>query len=134
MPLYGTREIARLGDDKKLLSKKFWTLEGFSILLTGIILICYFAVELVFHLGTIYFIQSLLVVGSGLDVSWLFMSTEDFKNITLVNFLLQIASFLLIVTQINSSQDLIKYTIILTTISVLNSTSLWYFYGEKFIL
>ncbi|MBZ5992328.1 oligosaccharide flippase family protein [Leuconostoc gelidum] len=131
LPLYGTREIARMGDDKQLLSKKFWTLEGFSILLTGIILICYFAVGLMFHLGTIYFIQSLLVFGSGLDVSWFFMGTEDFKNITLVNFLLQIASFLLIVTQINSSQDLIKYTIILTTISVLNSTSLWYFLRRK---
>ncbi|GEK66113.1 hypothetical protein LME04_12240 [Leuconostoc mesenteroides subsp. sake] len=131
LPLFGTREIARMGDDKYLLSKKFWTLEGFSILLTGIVLICYFVVGLVFNLGSIYFIQSLLVVGAGLDVSWFFMGIEDFKNITLVNFSLQIISFLLIVTQITSHQDIIKYTIILTTISALSSSSLWYFLKGK---
>lgn len=131
LPLYGTREIAKMGDNKKLLSKKFWALEGFSLLLTGVVLICYFIVGFVFNLGTIYFIQAFLVIGAGLDVSWFFMGIEDFKKITLVNFLLQITSFFLIVTQVHSSQDLIEYTIILTSISVLNPLTLWYFLRKK---
>ncbi|MFT8853593.1 MAG: polysaccharide biosynthesis C-terminal domain-containing protein [Leuconostoc suionicum] len=131
LPLYGTREIAKMGDDKLSLSRKFWTLEGFSILLTGIVLICYFIIGFLFNLGAIYFIQSLLVVGAGLDVSWFFMGIEDFKKITLVNFLLQIISFLLITTQIHSTQDLIKYTIILTMVSVLNPITLWFFLRKK---
>lgn len=131
LPLYGTREIAKVSDDKSLLSKKFWTLEGFSIILTGSVLLCYFIVGIIFNLGTIYFIQSLLVVGAGLDISWLFMGIEDFKKITLVNFLLQLVSFMLIVTQIHSTQDLIKYTIILTIVSVLSPITLWYFVRDK---
>ncbi|GEA91533.1 oligosaccharide flippase family protein [Leuconostoc mesenteroides] len=131
LPLYGTREIAKVSDDKRLLSKKFWALEGFSIILTSIVLLCYAIVGLLFNLGTIYFIQALLVIGAGLDVSWFFMGVEDFKKITLVNFLLQAASFLFIVTQIHSDQDLIKYTIILTVISVLNPITLWYFLRGK---
>ncbi|MCJ2158797.1 oligosaccharide flippase family protein [Leuconostoc mesenteroides] len=131
LPLYGTREIAKMGDSKQLLSKKFWALEGFSLILTCVVLVCYFIVGFVFDLGIIYFIQAFLVIGAGLDVSWFFMGIEDFKKITLVNFLLQITSFLLIVTQIQSSQDLIKYTIILTSISVLNPLTLWYFLRTK---
>ncbi|MGB2511581.1 oligosaccharide flippase family protein [Leuconostoc suionicum] len=131
LPLYGTREIAKMGDSKKLLSEKFWALESFSLLLTGVVLICYFIVGFVFNLGTIYFIQAFLVIGAGLDVSWFFMGIEDFKKITLVNFSLQIASFLLIVTQIKSSQNLIEYTIILTSVSVLNPLTLWFFLRKK---
>lgn len=131
LPLYGTREIAKMSDDKISLSRKFWTLEGFSILLTGLILVCYFIVGSLFNLGAIYFIQSLLVVGAGLDISWFFMGIEDFKKITFVNFLLQIVSFLLIITQINSTQDLMKYTIILTMVSVVNPITLWYFLRTK---
>lgn len=131
LPLYGTREIAKMGDNKQLLSKKFWALEGFSLLLTCVVLISYFIVGFVFDLGIVYFIQAFLVIGVGLDVSWFFMGIEDFKKITIVNFLLQIISFLLIVTQIQSSQDLIEYTIILTAISVLNPLTLWYFLRTK---
>ena len=131
LPLYGTREIAKVGDNKKLLSKKFWVLEGFSILLTGAVLLCYLITGLLLNLGTIYFIQALLVVAAGMDVSWFFMGIEDFKKITAVNFLLQIVTFLLIVTQINSRDDLIKYTIILTASAVLNPITLWYFLKRK---
>lgn len=127
LPLYGTREIAKVVDDKTLLSKKFWTLEGFSLLLTVVILICYFITGLIFNLGTVYFIQSLLVVAAGFDVSWFFMGTENFQKITIVNFLLQIVSFSLIVTQINSANDLIKYTLILTLTAVINPITLWLF-------
>ncbi|MEE8831246.1 MAG: oligosaccharide flippase family protein [Leuconostoc gelidum] len=131
LPLYGTREIARMGDDKNLLSKKFWVLEGFSILLTGVVLIAYFIIGFTFNFGTIYFIQSLLVVAAGLDISWFFMGIEDFKKITIVNFFLQIITFLLIITQINSSNDLIKYALILTVATVLNPITLWYFLKKK---
>lgn len=131
LPLYGTREIAKNGNDKYLLSKKFWTLEGFSILLTILVLIFYVIVGLLFNLGPVYFVQSLLVIGAGLDVSWFFMGIEDFKKITIVNFFLQIISFLLIVTQINSSQDLLKYTFILSIINILSSITLWYFVKSK---
>ncbi|MGL5898228.1 MAG: oligosaccharide flippase family protein, partial [Lactobacillaceae bacterium] len=131
LPLYGTREIAKIGDKKQLLSRKFWTLEGFSILLTAVVLVFYFTIGLIFNLGIIYYIQALLVLGAGLDISWFFMGTEDFKKITIVNFLLQMISFLLIVTQIHSNGDLIKYAIILSTTSVLNPITLWYFLRKK---
>ena len=131
LPLYGTREIAKVVDDKTLLSKKFWTLEGFSLLLTAVILICYFITGLIFNLGTVYFIQSLLVVAAGLDVSWFFMGIEDFQKITIVNFLLQLTSFFLIVTQINSADDLIKYTVILTLVAFFNPLTLWFFLREQ---
>ncbi|ORI93353.1 flippase [Leuconostoc mesenteroides] len=131
LPLYGTREIAKIGDKKQLLSRKFWILEGFSILLTAVVLVFYFTVGLIFNLGIIYYVQALLVLGAGLDISWFFMGIEDFKRITIVNFLLQMISFLLIVTQIHSNGDLIKYAIILSTTSVLNPITLWYFLRKK---
>lgn len=135
LPLYGTREIAKIGTNKNILSQKFWTFEGFSILLTVFVLVSYFIVGFLFNLGTLYYIQALLVIGTGLDISWFFMGIEDFKKITIVNFLLQIISFLLIITQINSSQDLIKYTVIITTINFINPITLWFFLkGKIFIL
>lgn len=125
LPLYGTREIAKSEDNKIELSQKFWTLEGFSLILTGIVLVLYFIVGYTFKFGSIFYIQSLLVLAAGLDVSWFFMGREDFKRLSLFNLSIQFISFLLIVTQINSSRDLIKYAIILTLTAVIGSAVMW---------
>lgn len=125
LPLYGTREIAKSEDNKIELSQKFWTLEGFSLILTGIVLVFYFIVGYTFDLGNIFYIQSLLVLAAGLDVSWFFMGREDFKIISLVNLLIQFILFLVIVTQINNSRDLVKYAVILTLTTVISSAVMW---------
>ncbi|WP_308584402.1 oligosaccharide flippase family protein [uncultured Leuconostoc sp.] len=131
LPLYGTREIAKTEREENNLSKTFWTLEGFSLLLTLIVLPTYLVIGFVFKLGTLFLIQSLLIVGTGLDISWFFMGMEDFKKVTIVNFLVQVVGFCLILFYIRSSDDLIIYTIILTIMNVMSSTSLWFFIKDK---
>ncbi|MFT8469950.1 MAG: oligosaccharide flippase family protein [Oenococcus sp.] len=131
LPLYGTREIAKARDSKKELSQEFWSLEGFSLILMSGIVILYLSTGLFFHLGLVYFVQVILVIGTGLDISWFFMGMEDFKKITLVNFVLQVFYFVAIVTQINSSNDLIKYTVFISSIALLNPLSLWLFVRGK---
>ncbi|KGH67485.1 teichoic acid transporter [Oenococcus oeni IOEB_9517] len=131
LPLYGTREIAKVRDSKDDLSKTFWNLEGFSLILTSMVVVFYFLAGFIFNLGLIYFIQVILVLGTGLDVSWFFMGMEDFKKITLVNFILQILYFVLIVTQIKSSGDLIKYTVFISSLAFLNPLTLWFFVHKK---
>ena len=133
LPLYGTREIARAEDNKIELSQKFWTLEGFSLILTGIVLVLYFIVGYTFKFGSIFYIQSLLVLAAGLDVSWFFMGREDFKKLSLVNFSIQLISFLFIVTQINSSKDLIKYAVILTLTTAVGSAVMWILLKGKLV-
>lgn len=133
LPLYGTREIAKTEDNKIELSQKFWTLEGFSLILTGIVLVFYFIVGYTFNLGSIFYIQSLLVLAAGLDVSWFFMGREDFKKLSLVNFSIQFISFLIIVTQINSSKDVIKYALILTLTTVIGSAVMWVLLKDKLV-
>lgn len=133
LPLYGTREIAKTEDNKIELSQKFWTLEGFSLILTGIVLVFYFIVGYTFNLGSIFYIQSLLVLAAGLDVSWFFMGREDFKKLSLVNFSIQFISFLSIVTQINSSKDVIKYALILTLTTVIGSAVMWVLLKDKLV-
>ncbi|WP_260169817.1 oligosaccharide flippase family protein [Leuconostoc citreum] len=133
LPIYGTREIAKVANNIRLLSENFWNFEFFSIILTFIMIFVYLIIGIVFDLGKIYFIQSLLVIGAGLDISWLFMGIEDFKKITVTNFLLQLVSLILIVTQIHMPSDLTKYTIILTATTLFNQAALWLFLKNKVI-
>lgn len=122
---YGVREIAIVRDNRKKLSEKFWELQLFNLFfsLSSLILFLFFAVSR--EEERLYLVQSMVVLATVFDISWFFSGIENFKKITIRNFIIKIITFLLIFFLIKTEQDLLKYFIIQGGGTLLGSLSLW---------
>ncbi|MGL9748617.1 oligosaccharide flippase family protein [Enterococcus sp. DIV0170] len=125
MANYGVREIAIVRDDRYNLSKKFWELEGFNVFISILTLIVYLIWCLIFS-NTFYFlISSILIISNLFDITWFFSGMEDFKKITIRNFVIRISSFFLIVFFIRDKNDLDLYFVINLLSTLVSQLSLW---------
>ncbi|MGM0167667.1 hypothetical protein IGI39_002651 [Enterococcus sp. AZ135] len=125
MANYGVREIAIVKDDKHSLSKKFWELESFNIFFSSVTIFIYLLWCLIFS-NTIYFlISGILILSNLFDITWFFSGIEDFKKITIRNFIIRISSFILIVFFIRDKNDLFLYFVINVLSTFVSQLSLW---------
>lgn len=85
--IYGNRTIAYVKNDDKKRIKIFWSL-FFTILITSILSLCFYFIFIFFMDSNnfeIHLIQSLYIISVAVDISWLFMGMEDFKEEILLN-------------------------------------------------
>jgi len=128
---YGVKEIALHREDKKELSKSFFSLVYFHIFfsISAILLFLLFSINNKnFY---IYFIMLFTILSYVIDISWFFSGIENFKAITICNALMRIIVFLLIVISINDSNDFYTYIWILSLNSFFLSLSLWFFLNKQ---
>lgn len=125
MANYGVREISIVQRDRKKLSEKFWELQFFnSFFSLGSLLV--FVVFAFFTDYTVLFLVSGLTVFSCFfDITWFFSGIENFKKITIRNFIVKIISFILILFLINDSDDLLLYFLITSLSMLISQMSLW---------
>ena len=111
---YGVREIAIVRDDKLKLSEKFWELALFNISFSLIAIIAYFTVIYFSpeRFRWYLFAQGFTLLASVVDITWFFSGIEDFKKITIRNFIIKITTFTLIVLFIRTETDLLLYIFI----------------------
>ena len=83
---YGNRSIAKVRDDKKKLSKTFWSIYFFQLVMGIVMLILYLLYIYLFdnQYRLIALIQTLFIVSSILDINWLFFGLEEFKKNSLI--------------------------------------------------
>ncbi|APX71958.1 oligosaccharide flippase family protein [Companilactobacillus allii] len=122
---YGVREIAVVRDNRYERSKMFWELQFFNLFFSGFTFIVYIIFSFFSSNSTLYIIQSLTIIGTIFDISWFFGGVEDFKLITIRNFIIKLASFLAIVLLIHSKSDLYIYFLIQSVSNLLSEMSLW---------
>lgn len=123
---YGVREISQNRDSKIKYSKLFWEIEfltfftaGFSLLVW--LIFCIF----VNTYRTIYFVMSINLIASMLDITWLYNGLEKFKLTVLRGIFLKILGIILIFTLIKSHDDLMIYILINAVVNVISAVSLW---------
>ena len=79
---YGNREIAKVRDDKRLISKTFWSIffGQFVIgcIVTLIYLLFYVSLEGAYRLC--FMIWAIWLVAEIVDISWFFFGMEEFSN------------------------------------------------------
>ncbi|MFS0988766.1 oligosaccharide flippase family protein [Enterococcus casseliflavus] len=130
---YGVREIARVRDNKMKLSRVFFELEIFNSLIGLFILIIYLFFSFFMENSKLFFIQSLVIIGTIFDISWFFNGLEEFKSISLSTLFIKLISFFLIYLFIQDEKDLILYFII-QSVSILSSQIiLWCFLRKKIV-
>lgn len=132
---YGNREIAKCRDDKKKLSKTFWSIYVIQ-LITSIISICaYVGYILVFdnEYELYALIQLLYIVSACFDINWFFFGLEKFKLTVTRNIIIKIISVCSIFIFVRKKEDLALYTIIMTSATLITQLTLWPFLRREII-
>lgn len=131
---YAQREIAYHQDNPHLQSRTLYEVNLIRFLLVGISLITYYFVVSRFsgnHL--IYWYQALNILAVLFDISWFFQGLEEFGKIVFRNFIIKLASIILIFTLIHQPSDLNKYVALLGMMNIASGLSIW-MYLPKYLV
>lgn len=128
---YGIREIASVQKDKYKLSEKFWSLEFFNIVVAIIVVLTYLIFLYIVKFDIFFLISGITVIATIFDISWFYYGIEDFKQITLINMIVKLLSFLFIVLLISDYSDLKLYFLIQSISVLVSNFSLWFFIKNK---
>ena len=124
---HGQRVIASKRNDDIELRKTFWSLFSvhvfFSIIgMIGYIIFCCFIVD---NNPIIYYTQGLYVFSAFFDITWLFYGIECFKSVIIRNILVKITELFLIFTTVKSNNDIVLYSLIMSTSTLVSYISLF---------
>ena len=112
--IYGNRQIAKVRNDRKELSRNF--MEIFLMQLTNltITLIAYLIFISVFirENRNIHYLFTITIFASMLDCAWFFFGIENFRAVSIKSSLVKIAGIICIFTFVKSPADLPLYVII----------------------
>ncbi|WP_427813654.1 flippase [Enterococcus sp. 22-H-5-01] len=131
LAVYAAREIARVRDNFYDLSKRFWEIQVFNMIIASIVLIIFFFATRFMRYSEFYNIQSLVIIGTFLDITWFYTGTEDFKKIAIANTIIKLFTFILILLFIKESNDLSKYFYIQSSSTLLSQVILWGFIKNR---
>lgn len=112
--IYGNREIAKVRDNKDILSKTFFEIFSMQLINMLIASVLYFLyVRLTVSVNIeIYYLTGIILFASMLDITWFFYGVEDFKKASIRNILVKIVGVSLIIMFVKKPQDLWLYVII----------------------
>ena len=123
---YGSREIARCGDDIHERSRLFWEIELMCVLTTSLCFLVYLPICFVSRsYGLIYSVLALGVIGVAFDVSWFYAGLEKFRSIVARNTVVKIAEVVLLFTLVKSPDDLVIYIAIGIISAFISYLSYW---------
>lgn len=112
LPMYGSRQIA-IQKDHKGLSKEFWSIFIFQIVVSIINLIVFLLfINIVSEYKHLYYIHFLTLLAYSLDISWYFIGKEEMKKIAIRNMIVKISGIILIFILIKDMDDLPLYVAI----------------------
>ncbi len=124
--LYGCRKIAYVRDDKKQLSQVAYEIFTLKFLLLVPICIIYLLFFCINGEYSVYFIINILtVIGSAIEIGWFFNGVEDFKLVTIRNFVIKIIFVICLFIFIKSPDDLWKYIVLVCVSNFLGNVSMW---------
>lgn len=125
--LYAVREIAKVKDDERQLSKVFSEIHLFRTMLLAVAFIVYLlGVMLFFDNNLIFYLQLLHLVGAFFDITWLFQGLENFKKVVTRNIVLKLLGFASVFIFVKDKEDLFLYTIIMGSSVIIGNLALFY--------
>ncbi len=123
---YGSREIARCGDDVSERSRLFWEIELMCVLTTSICFLLYIPLILASKsYGLIYLVLGIGVIGVAFDISWFYAGLEKFRSIVARNTVVKTAEVVLLFAFVKSGDDLVIYIAISVVTVFMSYISYW---------
>ncbi len=125
--LYGSKEIAKVSDDREKLSKKFSEIFSLQILCTIISLTIFYIVFSIFNFEykIVFLLQGVMLIPSALEITWLYTGLENFKKTIIRGFIIKILLVLGIIFLIKNQNDLHFYVIFLAAMNTIGSLMIW---------
>lgn len=128
---YGTREIARLRDDRAAMSKAFWSIEQISALSTCICILLWIVLSLIYKEYTPYLLALLpTLIAIPFDISWFYIGIERVGYTVLRNSLCRILGVVCLFIFVRTRSDLTLYIFINSIISLLGNISMWTYLSQ----
>lgn len=114
---YGNREIAKIRDNKEVLSRNFYEILIMQWCNMTIALLGYFLYTTFFvaDYKVIYYLVCISVLSSALDISWFYYGVENFRIVSIRNTIVKIVGVCLIFLVVKTPEDLWKLTLINTS-------------------
>ncbi|MDF3265835.1 oligosaccharide flippase family protein [Lactiplantibacillus plantarum] len=124
---YGNRSIAKTRDNKVEYSKAFWSIYFFQIIFAIFIIVLYYLYFFLFSKANhlIVLIESLVVLSSLFDVTWLFFGLELFQVTTMRSIIVKLFTVLAILFLVKNDNDVWIYCLIMSLGILLNQMLLW---------
>ncbi len=122
---YGLREISRVRDDPEAVSRLFWelTLLRFATTLLTVALyalLCRWVGD-----WRVYGAMSLLILATGLDLTWFFQAMERFGALMLRHLAVKVLGVVLVFALVRDRGDVAIYALIQTGTTLLSNLLLW---------
>ena len=125
---YGIIEISKVRDSKEERSRAFWGIELITIMTSVICILVWICTSLVYKEYTkIMLVMTMYLLAAVFDISWFFLGIEKVKYTVFINSIFKIIGVVLIFIFIKKTDDLIKYTAILSGSLMLGNLSMWIF-------
>lgn len=136
MPVYGTREIAKVGNDKIKRSQLFFELLSIHLFFTFIMLAIYIASIFIYtdlqNYKNLALLGGSLILFNVFSLEWLFSGVNDFKYITIRSLFIRVLSIITIFLFVKQKDDFTVYFIILIA-TVFFTVLVDVYYARKFI-
>lgn len=126
---YSSREIAYVRDDNEKLTETFWEINFLKFITVGLSLILYlvvFGVVTNSEYKLVYIIQSLVILSSIVDISWLFIGLEDFKKVVIKNTVVKVVGLISIFALVKDSSQVWLYSLILAGTQFIGQIIMWF--------
>lgn len=125
---YGMREISRRRADRSDYSKTFWEIELVTVFTTIICLIAWLVFVFLSNEYRLFYIALIpTLIACIFDISWLYTGLEKINYTVIINMLCKIIGTICIFVFIKTKNDLYKYILLNSTISLLGNISMWVF-------
>lgn len=125
--LYGQRQIAYVSDDPVKRSRTFFELQILRMITISIsILVYYFAIVRGSENSRIYLILIIELFASVFDISWFFQGIENFRLISIRNFIVKTAGIICIFAFVKNQSQLDVYCFWYGATIFLGNISLWF--------
>ncbi len=126
---YGNRSIAASRNNKIELNNTFWSIYSIQFITFLIVLVVYY---FYFYYickdnQNIAVLQSLFLFAGLIDISWFFFGLEEFRITVSRNFIIKLISVVCIFVFVHTSEDLWKYTLIMSSGMLFSQIYLWFF-------
>lgn len=126
LPLYGQKEISYLQNDRFGRSKVFWEILIIGLISTTLAFTFFFFFTRCSNNRFLFLVLSLNILSCVVDISWLFQGMENFKTISVRNFLFRLLNVVYVFLFIRKKEDLLLYVAGICCFSFANYASLWF--------
>lgn len=130
---YGSKVIASYRDDEEQMIDIFWNIYAMQFFIMMIASVLYVAYILrLAHAPQIAMPFYLIILASGIDITWFFWGMEEFKYTVRRDFAVKICTTMLILLCVKTQADTWKYALIISTGMLISQLILWFRFFSKY--